>query len=378
MANQFMAHFGPSYVESTHFGENNAVKYKLELQGSNSDSSVKTSFVRVNGNNLLSNTPRGITAITIDANGVGSNSATFDIYGRPEHFDTLRTYLMSAPSNRIVALVSWDAIKSTEAFDTFMRQYGAVTWPGSEYLNKANTNSSFYSRSSYVAIFNTNLRRFCYENFVGNNPARNEDTTAYVEAVFDIVDDIGACGVPERKVDEMSEHFSSASDYAFYRFFPTENISEWESVYHVKCELYRDQVLIDNGGQTRLYVWSQDAAGKWYNQLILGDTSLPAGVWTPYEGYYKLPAQSLGATRWGSQVFKWPSSVKNGLAGCRNVTITRVTRDDDDKVIDAAIGVNGIRANSIKDSSDLGNPVMQLLNLKPKNALTSNEFRERK
>ncbi|UOX40362.1 long tail fiber protein proximal connector [Aeromonas phage GomatiRiver_11] len=377
MANQFMAHFGPSYVETTHFGENNAVKYKLELQGSNFDSSNTVSFVKINGANTLSATARGINVITIDENGVASNQAAFDIYQRPEHFDTLRAYLMSAPSNRIIALVSWDAIKSSVDFDTFMRQYGAISWPGVEYLNKANTNGSAYYRSSYVAIFNTTLKRFCYENFVGNSPGKTEDTAAKLEAVFDIVEDIGACGTPERKVDDITEYFSSGNDYAFVRYFPTENISNFEAVYHVKCEIYRDQALIDANGQSRLYVWSQDASGKWYNQLILGDTSVPADTWTTFEGYYKLPIQSLGATMWGCQAYRWPSSVKVGRAGARNVSVTRVTRDDDDKVTNAAFGVNGMRSNKIEESVDLGNPIMQLLNLKPNNVTTSHELRER-
>ncbi|AFQ22700.1 tail fiber hinge [Stenotrophomonas phage IME13] len=100
-------------------------------------------------------------------------------------------------------------------------------------------------------------------------------------------------------------------------------------------------------------------------------------MWTKFEGYFKLPTQSSGAKIFASAAYRYPSNVSAGTAGVRNVTITRVTRDDDDKVADAAIGVNGIRANSISNNGNYTNPVLQLLNLKPNNIITSNDFNER-
>ncbi|AAX63706.1 gp35 [Aeromonas phage 31] len=376
MATQFMAHLGPSYVETSHLSENNAIKYKLEALGSNADSTVKVPFIKLNGASRLSSYSRGITAVTISPNGVASNQATFDLYTRPEHFDTLRSYLMSAPSNNIVVLVSYDAMKSTEAFDEFMNQYGSRSWPGVPYLNKVLPDSRLY-RSSYVAIFNTSLKRFCYENFVGNDYTATSDTSAYLEVVFDTVEDIGACGTPERKVDDINEYFSRPDDYAFIRYFPTENITNWEAIYHVKCELYNDQVLKDANGHARLYLWTQNSGGTWFSQMILSNVDGVVGQWNTYEGDFKLPAAGGGATLWGCQAYRWPSSAKVGLAGARNVIVTRVTRDDDDKVENAAFGVNGMRANTLSDNGNFSNPVMQLLNLKPKNVVTSNELRER-
>lgn len=379
MAEQFMAHFGPSYTESNHLGENNAVKYMINALGTNFDSMVTTPYVKINGVSVLPSYGRGINAITISPDGVASNFASFDIYLRPEHLDTLRTYLMSAPSGNLVVLVSYDAIRSSADFDTFMRQYGSASWPGISYLNRT-TDTVFVARahrSSYAAIFNTTLKRFCYENFVGNNPVKaEENTSAYLQVVFDIVQDVGACGLPVKKVDDINEYFSSGTQYVFKSYF-TEPITQWETIYHIKAELYSDSALIAAGGHSRIYLYSSNATGQWLTQLAMNNNGAPAGEWTTREGYFKLPAQSLGSVNWGCNAYRYPSGVTAGIAGVRNVTVTPVTRDDDDKVVDAAIGINGIRANSIGNNADYANPVMQLLNLKPNNVITSNDFIER-
>lgn len=377
MAEQFMAHFGPSYVETEHFGENNAITYKIEALGSNSNSVTNTTaYVKINGVSVFPTTSRGLNAVTISPAGVAINFSTFDIWSRPEHLDTLKTYLMSAPSNNLVVLVSQDAIKSSADFDNFMRQYGAVSWPGAPYLNRETSPTLRTAQSSYAAIFNTTLKRFCYENFVGNDASITTDTSAYLKAVFDIVSDVGACGLPSKKVDDITEYFSSGQQYEFKRYL-SENITQWESIYHVQCELRSDQTLVTAGGRSILCVWTQDSSGVWKTNMMLGTTTPIPGEWAKFEGYFKLPAQSVGATIFASAAYRYPSSVSTGIAGVRNVTITQVTRDDDDKVVDAAIGVNGIRANSMSDNGSYSNPVMQLLNLKPNNILTSNEFRER-
>lgn len=377
MAEQFMAHFGPSYVESNHLGENNAIKYMIKALGVNSDSSVRVPYVKINGVSVLPSYGRGLNAITISPTGVASNFATFDIYDRPEHLGTLRTYLMSAPSGNIVVLVSSDAMKSSEDFDTFMKRYGAMSWPGSSYLNRQ-SDALFTPRayrSSYVAIFNTTLKRFCYENFVGNNPnSFAEDTTAYLQVVFDDVIDIGACGLPQRKIDDISEYYSSGSQYIFKTYF-SESITQRELVYHIKADLYSDSVLVAAGGHARIYLYSSVSGGQWLTQLALHNSGAPSGKWTTAEGYFKLPAESSGAMFWGCSAYRYPSSVSTGVAGVRNVTVTPLTRDD--KVADAAIGVNGIRANSISNNGNYTNPVLQLLNLKPNNIITSNDFNER-
>lgn len=376
MTEQFMAHLGPSYVESNHLGENNAIKYMIQALGANLDSSVIVPYVKINGVSVLPTYGRGLNAITISPTGVASNFAAFDLYARPEHLDTLRTYLMSAPSDNIVVLVSYDAIRSSADFDTFMKQYGAVSWPGSSYLNRS-AGALFTARSSYVAIFNTTLKRFCYENFVGNNPSRTEDTNAYLQVVFDDVADIGACGLPSRKVDNINEYFSVGNQYGFKSYLSENITTQWESIYHIQCELYSDQALVTAGGTCRFYVWTQDSSGAWKTSIWLGTHTPTPGMWAKFEGYFKLPNQSSGATIFASAAYRFPSNVSAGTAGVRNVTITRVTRDDDDKVVDAAIGVNGIRANSISNNGNYTNPVLQLLNLKPNNIITSNDFNER-
>lgn len=380
MAEQFMAHLGPSYVESNHLGENNAIKYMIQALGVNDDSSVRVPYVKINGVSVLPSYGRGLNAITISPTGVASNFAAFDLYARPEHLDTLRTYLMSAPSDNIVVVVSQDAIRSSEDFDTFMKQYGAVSWPGSSYLNRQ-SDALFTPRayrSSYAAIFNTTLKRFCYENFVGNNPnSFAEDTNAYLQVVFDDVADIGACGLPSRKVDDINEYFSVGNQYGFKSYLSENITTQWESVYHIKADLYSDSVLVAAGGHARIYLYSRVSGGQWLTWLALDNNGAPAEEWTTVEGYFKLPAQSSGAISWGCSTFRYPSNVSAGTAGVRNVTVTPLTRDDDDKVVDAAIGVNGIRANSISNNGNYTNPVLQLLNLKPKNIITSNDFNER-
>lgn len=66
----------------------------------------------------------------------------------------------------------------------------------------------------------------------------------------------------------------------------------------------------------------------------------------------------------GSQVYHYPSTVKVGLAQCRNVQIAKVPREEVDRN-GAAIGVNGIRMQTLSEVTATGteNPIEQLLSL---------------
>ena len=66
----------------------------------------------------------------------------------------------------------------------------------------------------------------------------------------------------------------------------------------------------------------------------------------------------------GCQVYHYPSTVKVGLAQCRNVQISKVPRTETDRN-GAAIGVNGIRMQTLSEVDDTGteNPIDMLLSL---------------
>lgn len=369
--NEFMALFGPDSFTANVFSEANAVKYRLVVRGTNNDSAVNSVEVSINGADIINRrtqVARGINLAVIDGTTLALlDYKSFDMYGDPAtNGNAIKDYLNSLPANRIVCFYTFDAIRSDDNFLATMRKIGSVAWPETRFFNIPITTTNYSHRSSYSAIYSSTMKKICMENFVGGSGTGLKDnTTSFVEVVFDEFSDIGVTGIPERMVDDSQTYQNSGSAYGFhfYGMWSIGNDVYLGDTFKFTGDLYCSKELRDAGGEVHLYMWTENGSGQWIKSSILRTTGLAPDKWHSLSGYFTIPTDAINV-RMGSQVYHYPSTVKVGLAQCRNVQISKVPREEVDRN-GAAIGVNGIRMQTLSEVTDAGtvNPIEQLLSL---------------
>lgn len=375
---ELMARFGPDSFEAQHLGENNSVMYRLLLRGSNRDSKSEYTLVTINGgDNLLVGKNRGFNVVVLDATGNKVEQRTFDIYAQESHRETFVTYMQSLPADRIACIVSDDAMRSDEALDNYMYKIGSRAWPGLGYLNKSDTSSFRSHRSSYSAIYNSNMKAIVMENFVGNDASQQSDTRSITELVFDTIRDVGATGGPGLLVEDQTEYSCSGDKYNFKQYLTSkvpDNISIGDTFYF-EGELWRDATAVTDKAYPVLYMYGYKSDGVWTTSKFVSGINLPANTWQKFSGYYTVQGAETASV--GCAVYHYPSAVTTGTVKIRNVLVTEVSRAEDSSK-DAGFGVNGIRATHLQDSTPT-NPVLQLLNIpvSPNNkVISSSNFKE--
>lgn len=376
MASNLMARLGPSSFEAQHLSENNAVKYRLTIRGSNNDSKVVNPTCSVNGTDYGPGAGRGLNAVVLDTNGAFVERRAFDIYGNVEHRSTIITYINSLPVNRIVCLFSFDAMHSSDDLDSFLHNIGSRCWPGKDFLNKSGW--TLY-RSSYSAVYNSSLRKICLENFVAGNSTQTEDTRSITEVTFDTHMDIGATGLPARIVDDPKEYTGNGTNYSYHEYIPSGK-TRWSDYGLVTgdklvilAELFVSTAAINAGAYAQMHLEWTKADGSYG-----GGTGSPQvkvkDTWTKIKHIVTVPDVVANPT-FHLGTYHMPSSVKTGDVKTRNVILHQIARTETNK--QAAFGVNGIRANNLIDNGNFSNPVMQLLNIPTQNNnITSNNFKE--
>lgn len=367
--NRFMALFGPDTVVASVFSETDSVKYKLVVRGSNSDSRVTDVEVSINDKDIInraSQRARGLNLAVIDATTLTLIEwKNYDMYSLGSNVSAFKQYINGLPPTRIVALYTWDAIKSNDELDEFLvSNMGSLAWRKGEFLNIPSTSKLTPSRSSYCAIYNSKMRKIVSENFVGNSHASlNEDSRSFVEIVFDSLDDVGYTGIPQRIIDDISERTGDGSVYDVYTW-PSQ-LLVGSDVYpgdllRLTGDLFQDQVLTDANGYAALSVYAKDSSGKILEEKRI-DSRGRIDKYTSKETYFEIPA---GAATINCTFYHFPSTVKTGTAMVKNVVLTKVSRLPRETGT-AAIGVNGFRVASMHETDAEGNdnPIDQLLKL---------------
>lgn len=377
MATEFMAHFGPSYVETNHLSENNAVKYRLSLQGTNLDSTIHKVFCRVNGKDIdvsIPGTYRGFVTALLNNTGGLIEKKVFDIYGSEPARRSFQSYVDTLPKDRILCIMSVDAFILDTQLYNFMYRVGARSFPDQSWMGGG------IARSSYAAIMNTTMKKICLENFVARNPARDTNTNALVEVTFDDINDIGATGIPAFISPYVaSETTGNGSSYTFYNFMSpnrkpfTEFGLKTGDYIVAEAEMFVSKAAADLGAYGLLYI-------DWYDMttnVFVSGSGAEARIpeqWVPLKVVVQVPENSQNL-KFGAFGFHAPSSVNSGDIKIRNTMFYQVSRDKITRSV--AFGVNGIRANSLDDAGNYENPVLRLLGIDINNQVTSNEFRER-
>lgn len=366
--NEFMALFGPDSFTANVFSEANAVKYRLVVRGTNTDSANNSVEVTINGTDIINrNTQRarGMNLAVIDGTTLALvEYKNFDIYGDVVANTTaMQQYILGLPANRIVCFYTFDAIRSSAALQDYLRKIGSLAWPETAFFALPETATSTKPRSSYCAIYSSTMKKICMENFVGGSKTLREDTRSFVEVVFDEFSDIGVTGIPERMIDDATTYSGNGYPFKAYGLWAVGTDVFRKDIFKITADLYVDQATRDAGGECYLYIFGRNAAGQWLTSTILRTNGLTPDAWHSLSGYYTVPDVTEVAFI-GVSAYHYPSNVTDGITQCRNVQFCKVPREEVNRN-GAAIGVNGVRMQTLSevDASGNDNPVEQLLTL---------------
>lgn len=367
--NEFMALFGSDSVTANVFSETDAVKYRLIVRGSNTDSAIKDIEVSINGQDIASRTDnigRGINMIVLNPDLTQYAYKSFDTYTNTiANAQAVVDYLSGLPLDKIACIYTYDALYSSPALDTYMYSIGSRAWAGTNFLARKD-GTYLGPRSSYSAVYHCGMKKIAMENFVGNSAVElKEDTRSFIEVIFDDFSDIGVTGIPERMIDDVAEYASVPADYAFKQWndFPNKvgtDIARGD-IFYLTADLLHDATLQAAGGYCAIYILTQDASNNWLTSTILRSQGMSADEYHSVGGYYTIPTTGTAPARMLVVVYKFPSTVKTGQAKCKNVTLTKVPRAERTNGT-AAIGVNGIRMTKMSEFDSAGaNPINKLL-----------------
>lgn len=377
-----MARIGPDTFGAQHLAENNSVKYRLTVKGASHSSTNRVASITLNGVNINKTAlTRGLNLVVIDASTMTVvEQRAFDIFQNVEHRTTFQTYISELPANRIVAIASYDALRSSPELDAFMASIGSTCWLGNAYMNRPDPNPNpgnlYFYRSAYSAIYNSTMKKIVMEDANGAVSSSTEDNRTTTDIVFDTIDDVGATGIPFRIVDDDKEYENSGTAYAFKLYVSQRALADLKlkanDIIYVTAEMFVSQEALDAGAYGQMHVEGY-TSGEW-KWGAPSPTVRVANVWTPIQYWVTIkPCEgiSIGA-------YHMPSSVTTGTIKVRNAMVTQVSRTEKTSG-NAGFGVNGIRATKLSEPAGFDNPIMQLLNI-PTDAsnkvITSNKFSE--
>lgn len=330
--------------------ENNSVKYKLEVRGSNSDSS-KGHFVKFNGTNIGTLWETGLNVKVLTETGDITDEKVF--FGRGA-YGAMHEYLKTVSADKIVVMLSVDRLFQDLTGRNVFESIGAVAFP----LDILGISSKI----SYAAIYLPSVGKVVAEGTMASM-GEGVDSSAYIEKVYDTISDIATTGIPQRVISDLGEYFNDNGNTI--KQWPSETARDPMSKYHLRSgdmvwiqfEAFRDGEAAQTGGTTRFY-HNYYKDGVYVSGYRMGNLT-KIGEWEKFSGFFRIP-DDVNEVETG--VFRFPQDNNIGRVGFRNLIIAQVSGEVKTDG-NAAIGVNGVRATDIKDNGTYDNPVMNLLNL---------------
>ncbi|QHJ78856.1 MAG: hypothetical protein [Caudoviricetes sp.] len=277
--------------------ENNSTKFQLEVKGSHRDNplEVKSALagLYINGKIVDETRNRGINIVVIDSKFEVVEVARYDIYGAvSEIIDAFIKYIDDAPTDRIIALYSYDAMGTNDKLDQAFNRWGASTWPSSAI--------TVAPRSSYVALYSTKHKSiFC--DAKGNLASKSEP--AYIEYFLDSFEDIATVG-GSRFIAYDSKEYEGTNKYGFKSWYDRQPLSNLGNVkpgdmLNIQAEGMVDDVAKAAGVKLLVTMQFYNEDLSWNSAISFTIDSLD---WSPARAQQVIPADAfafdLGAYHW--------------------------------------------------------------------------------
>ncbi len=361
------AHFDEDSATFTSISENNSVMYKLEVRGSNADS-TKPARVRFNGVEIIGDGyETGLNFKVLTPTGQLHEEKVF--YGRGASL-AMRDYLSLLKGDYIIAIASHGQLTADPINDDVFSHLGSVSFPNHILLSQM-------PQVSYAAIYSNKMGKIVCEGMQATH-GEGQDSSIQIEKVYDTIDDLAITGIPQRFLDYPVEYVSEDAEHFEMIQWPNDNVTAPLEDYNIKTgdklsisfELFRDSEAAEANVTARFFhnyfFDGEYKTGVRYN-------ASKKDVWEKFESVYTVPE---GVDSVVTGCMRYPANSNAGIVKVRNVLITQISGVSK-TTGPTSFGVNGVRTTHIQDNGDFTNPVMSLLKLPRDNKhITSNNFKE--
>lgn len=361
------AHFDEDSATFTSISENNSVMYKLEVRGSNADS-TKPARIRFNGVEIVGEGyETGLNFKVLTPTGQLHEEKIF--FGRGAAL-AMRDYLNTIKGDYIIAMASHGELTPDPINDGVFDKLGSVSYPNHILLRQM-------PRVSYAAIYSVKMGKIVCEGMQATH-GEGQDSSIQIEKVYDTIDDLAVTGIPQRFLDYPVEYVSEDAEHFELIQWPRNEISAPLEDFNIKAgdklsisfELFRDSAAAAANVTARFFhnyfLDGQYKTGVRYN-------ASKKDQWERFEAVYTVPE---GVDSVVTGCIRYPTNSSEGIVKVRNILITQISG-----VVKTtgptSFGVNGVRTTHIQDNGVFDNPVMSLLKLPRDNKqITSNNFKE--
>ncbi|WJJ54628.1 hinge connector long tail fiber [Acinetobacter phage AB1I1M-1] len=356
----FMASFNKDVVESDVFSESDAVTYKLEVGGASNYSGAP--YIKRNGKNI-----EGTYSYGLNLRGLSNPTDTgevklFELTNVDSTVNTTFASYMNTTNHKLVIIFSGRNLRSSPSVDNWFKSVGSVNWPGSFLANN-------YS-CGYVGFYMPSRKKIVAEAMISSDG--NEKGYAEYTLVYDVLEDIGSLGFPDRVVYDPGT-YAASTGYEYKRFPTNLAVSKMSdygllpgSTVILQADLVHSSQMAAAGMKTRINLrWMQGSTLKDATAILESD-----GVnWVNKTLYSTAPPGADGFT---IVVSRYPrNDTLSGNSMVRNVVFAEVSRDGSKGITNAAIGINGIKAGEFVEKQtanhlmDLGLDVDAFRNIVP-------------
>ncbi|AJD82058.1 tail connector protein [Yersinia phage vB_YenM_TG1] len=339
---QLMAGFGQGFVQTQVLSENNSVKYKLSVAGSNATSLPNPAYILLNDKPISSiQHQNGLNVWELDTT-IGAivyrKIYTFGINDSASANIAFIEYMNSITADTVIIITTSGNVNSSPSVDNWFKNAGSTNWFNNEILRNY--------KGSYAGIYRPRFKKVVSENRCYTDGSIF-DSRAYLEIVYDTINDIGATGFPYRVCFDTNEYKTDSeidikrypnglfvTPYSDYLMSPGQK-------YMISFELFASASLISSGKTTQMNI-------RWFNDnaFVSGSSyevnSTFGDQWVKFERIIDVPANTNGFTIVASRTNS--VLISDGTSGVRNVIMAQVSRGDV-PITSAAFGVNGIRMN---------------------------------
>lgn len=339
---RFIAEFGRYAVYVPYISENNAVKFKLKMNGvtnfSNSVPSITVNEenfskqVFVNGMNITR-----IKDSTIEV--IETKSFLFNT--TDTSINTGFVTYMNSQTTGTVLFVTGKGLKSSQVVDDWFTANGSSAWLGQDIINNYDT--------AYVGIWNAVDRKIMKEmTYIDDGSGK---LSAEMDTIYDTYRDMGACGYPQKLVDDGVTYSGGVGQYEFKRY-PTDTaitpLSQFgistggEKATLLSVEMMADAATIANGQNCRTTLHWYAGSSLVSSEFIETDVSKP-NSWQLKWTEVTIPTNANGFSVVTS---RHPSKITGGgTCSVRNVVMALSSTIP--KNSKTEFGINGVRTNNL-------------------------------
>lgn len=377
---RYMAEFGQDgngqgFVQAAVLSENNAVKYRLSIAGSCTQSTVPP-YIKFQDSNLPVVFAAGLNVFVFDTTTLSIiETKSYNFTNVPS--DTNRafmTYMASLPKDKLVLFVSDKKLRTCVELVDWFKKRNSTAWPSVWDINTFDV--------AYSAFFITSMDSVTSEHSLCNDGVVLEPISTHLDLVWDYFSDIGATGVPSRIAEVDKELASNTNEATALIRLPTSQLESPLSDYNLKAGdlfylKFSSMVGVGTGpgprpnGTTRCSIrWFNNGVMTSSQNIDASSTTINLNKWQQFNRYIKVPPNVTAFTIY---FFKTDAA---DYGAVKNITVSEVPREETPMFRAAEFGVNGIRMNLMIDGAVDELLVLNDSETDDRGQVRSTEFRE--